>query len=144
MRVRPDHEGETSGRLKSNRQFPYTMNQRPDYSCQTSGRSNFNYDSSLMEIRVRTVYHIVRTVDWSSLSWNLERIREPFENWVASGRAAEMSGRKQAGTEDPRYYVGVRTEGGRRPEGWYWTVSVQTDVVFCLPKYINNKINHSQ
>jgi hypothetical protein len=63
MRVRPDHEGETSGRLKLNRQFPYTMHQRPDHSCQTSGRSSLNCDSCLMEIRVRTVYHIVRTVD---------------------------------------------------------------------------------
>jgi hypothetical protein len=80
MRVHPDHEGETSGWLKLNRQFPYTMHQRPDHSCQTSGRSNFNCDSCLMEIRVRTVYHIVRTIDCSSLSWNLERIRKPFEN----------------------------------------------------------------
>jgi hypothetical protein len=32
MRVRPDHEGDTSGRLKSNQQFPYTMHQRPDLS----------------------------------------------------------------------------------------------------------------
>jgi hypothetical protein len=80
MRVRPNHERETSGRLKSNRQFPYTMHQRPDHNCQTSGRSNLNCDSCLMEIRVRTVYHIVRTVDCYSLSWNLERIREPFEN----------------------------------------------------------------
>jgi hypothetical protein len=63
MRVRSDHEGETSGRLKSNLQFPYTMHQRPDHSCQTSGQSNFNCDSCLMEICVRTVYHIVRTVD---------------------------------------------------------------------------------
>jgi hypothetical protein len=80
MRVRPDHKGETSRRLKSNRQFPYTMHQRPDHSCQTSRRSNFNCDSCLIEIRVRTGYHIVWTVDCSSLSWNLERIREPFEN----------------------------------------------------------------
>jgi hypothetical protein len=39
MRVLPDHKGETSGRLKSNRQLPYTMHQFPDYSCQMSGRS---------------------------------------------------------------------------------------------------------
>jgi hypothetical protein len=63
MRVRPDHEGETSGRLKSNRQLPYTMHQRPDHSYQMSGRFILNYDSCLTEIRVRTGYHIVRTVD---------------------------------------------------------------------------------
>jgi hypothetical protein len=63
MRVRPDHEGETSGRLKSNRQLPYTMHQRPDHNCQMSGRFILNYDSCLTKIRVRTGYHIVRTVD---------------------------------------------------------------------------------
>jgi hypothetical protein len=63
MRMRPDHEGETSGRLKSNRQLPYTMHQRPDHSCQMSGRSILNCDSCLAEIRVRTGYHIVQTVD---------------------------------------------------------------------------------
>jgi hypothetical protein len=63
IRVRPDHEGETSGRLKSNRQLPYTMHQRSDHSCQMSGRFILNCDSCLTEIRVRTRYHIVRTVD---------------------------------------------------------------------------------
>jgi hypothetical protein len=63
MPVRPDHEGEMSGPLKSNRQLPYTMHQRPDQSCQTSGRSILNCDSCLTEIRVRTGYHIVWTVD---------------------------------------------------------------------------------
>jgi hypothetical protein len=63
MRVSPDHEGETSGRLKSNRQLPYTMHQCPDHSCQISGRFILNCDSWLTEIRVRTGYHIVRTVD---------------------------------------------------------------------------------
>jgi hypothetical protein len=63
MRVRPDHKGETSGRLKLNRQLPYTMHQRPDHSCQMSGRFILNCDSCLTEIRVRTVYHIIRTVD---------------------------------------------------------------------------------
>jgi hypothetical protein len=63
MRVRPDHEGETSRRLKSNRQLPYTMHQRPDHSCQMSGQFILNCDSCLTEIRVRTGYHIVRTVD---------------------------------------------------------------------------------
>jgi hypothetical protein len=63
IRVRPDHEGETSGWLKLNRQLPYTMHQRPDHSCQMFGRFILNCDSCLMEIRVRTGYHIVRTVD---------------------------------------------------------------------------------
>jgi hypothetical protein len=63
MRVHPDHERETSGRLKSNRQLPYTMHQRPDHSCQMSGRFILNCNSCLTEIRVRTGYHIVRTVD---------------------------------------------------------------------------------
>jgi hypothetical protein len=63
IRVRSDHKEETSGRLKSNRQLPYTMHQRPDHSCQMSGRFILNYDSCLTEIRVRTGYHIVRTVD---------------------------------------------------------------------------------
>jgi hypothetical protein len=69
IRVRPDHDGETSGRLKSNRQLPHTIHQRPDHSCQMSGRFILNCDSCLTEIRVQTGYHIVRTVDWSSLSW---------------------------------------------------------------------------
>jgi hypothetical protein len=63
MRVRLDHEGETYGRLKSNRQLPYTMHQRPDHSCQMSERFILNCDSCLTEVRVRTGYHIVRTVD---------------------------------------------------------------------------------
>jgi hypothetical protein len=62
-RVCLNHERETSGRLNSNRQLPYTMHQRPDHSCQMSGRFILNYDSCLTEIRVRTGYHIVRTVD---------------------------------------------------------------------------------
>jgi len=61
--VCPDHERDTSGRLKSNRQLPYTMHQRLDHSCQMSGRFILNCDSCLTEIRVRTGYHIVRTVD---------------------------------------------------------------------------------
>jgi hypothetical protein len=63
MHVSPNHEGETSGRLKSNRQLPYTKHQRPDHSCQMSGRFILNCDSCLKEIRVRTGYHIVWTVD---------------------------------------------------------------------------------
>jgi hypothetical protein len=63
MRVHPDHEGETSGRLKSNRQLPYTMHQSPDHSCQMFGRFILNCDSCLTEIRVRTGYHIIWTVD---------------------------------------------------------------------------------
>jgi hypothetical protein len=63
MGVSPDHEGETSRRLKSNRQLPYTMHQHPNHSCQMSGRFILNCDSCLTEIRVRTGYHIVQTVD---------------------------------------------------------------------------------
>jgi hypothetical protein len=63
MRVSPDHEGETSGRLKSNRQLPYMMHQHSDHSCQMSGRFILNCDSCLTEVRIRTGYHIVRTVD---------------------------------------------------------------------------------
>jgi hypothetical protein len=63
MRVRPDHEGETSERLKSNRQLLYTMYQSPDHSCQMSRWFILNCDSFLTEIRVRTGYHIVHTVD---------------------------------------------------------------------------------
>jgi hypothetical protein len=63
IRVRPNHKGETSGRLKLNRQLPYMMHQRPDHNCQMSGRFILNCDSCLTEIRVRMVYHIVRTVD---------------------------------------------------------------------------------
>jgi hypothetical protein len=63
IRVHPDHKGETSGRLKSNRQLPYTMHQRPDHNYQMSRRFILNCDSSLTETRVRTGYHIVRTVD---------------------------------------------------------------------------------
>jgi hypothetical protein len=63
IRVRSDHEGETSERFKSNRQLPYTMHLRSDHSCQMSGRFILNCDSYFSEIRVRTGYHIVRTVD---------------------------------------------------------------------------------
>jgi hypothetical protein len=45
------------------------MHQRPDHSCQMSGRFILNCDSCLTEICVRTGWHIVRRVDWSSLSW---------------------------------------------------------------------------
>jgi hypothetical protein len=58
------------------------------------------------ETPVRTGYHIVQTVDWSSLSWNLERNQKLIEYWEASGRAAETSGRMQAGTETSRYSMG--------------------------------------
>jgi hypothetical protein len=61
-----------------------------------------NCDSCLKETRFRRGYHIVQTVDWSSLSWNLER----NQYWEASGPAAETSGRMQAGTETSRYRMG--------------------------------------
>jgi hypothetical protein len=35
---RPDQDRQSSGRLKSNRQFPSLMHARPDHNCQTSGR----------------------------------------------------------------------------------------------------------
>jgi hypothetical protein len=82
------------------------MHARPDHSCQTSGRSYLNCDSCLTETRVRTGYHIVRTVDWSSLSWNLERSQKLIEYWEASRRATEKSGLIQADTETSRYSMG--------------------------------------
>jgi len=88
-----------------------------------------NCDSCLTETRVRTGYHIVRTVDWSSLSWNLERNQKLIEYWEASGHAVEMSGRMQAGTETSRYSMGsgrnehfVRTDDAGRSSvrtGWH-------------------------
>jgi hypothetical protein len=121
--VRPNHEVQASGRLKWNWQFPSLMNARPDQVCQTSGWLILNCDSCLTETCVRTGYHMVRTVDWSSLSWNLERIRKPFENWEASGHAAETSGRVQVGTKTSRYSVGVRMEGARRLYRWCWSIT---------------------
>jgi hypothetical protein len=58
--------------------------------------------------RVRMGYHIVRTIDWSSLSWNLERNQKLIEYWEASERDAETSGQMQAGTETSRYSMGSR------------------------------------
>jgi hypothetical protein len=107
MRVRPDHKGETSGRLKSNRQLPYTMHQRPDHSCQMSGQFILNYDSCLTEIRIRTVYHIVQTVDWSFLGKNQWTVRELIgvqtccwnvwteQDGTEASRYSEVSGRKK-------------------------------------------------
>jgi hypothetical protein len=63
----------------------------------TSGRWYLNCNSCLKETHVRTGYHIVQMVDRSSLSWNLERNLKLIEYWEASGRAAETSGRMQAG-----------------------------------------------
>jgi hypothetical protein len=88
----------------------------------------------LKKTRIWTGYHIVRTVDWSSLSWNLERNQKMIEYWETSGRAAETPGRMQAGTETSRYSMGsgrndnfVRTDDaglyGVRT-GWH---VVQTD-----------------
>jgi hypothetical protein len=74
MCTHPFHDRQSSGRLKSNRQFPSLMNARPDQGCLTSGQVYLNCDSCLVETCVRTGYHIVRTVDWSSLYWNMERI----------------------------------------------------------------------
>jgi hypothetical protein len=82
------------------------MHTRPNHSCQTSRRSYLNCDSCLKETRVRTRYHIVQTVDWSSLSWNLERNQKLNKYWEASRHAAETSGRMQAGTETSRYSMG--------------------------------------
>jgi hypothetical protein len=82
------------------------MHARPDHSYQTSGWSYLNCDSCLKETRVRTGYHIVRTVDWSSLSWNLERNQKLIECWEGSGCYAETSGRIQAGIETSRYSMG--------------------------------------
>jgi len=124
---------QSSERLKSNRQFPSLMHARPDHGCQTSGRSYLNCDSCLTETRVRTGYYIVRTDDWSSLSWNLERNQKLIEYWEASGDAAETSGRMQAGTETSRYSMGsgqnehfVRTDDAGLSSvrtGWHvvWT-----------------------
>jgi hypothetical protein len=61
--ARPDHGAGASGRLNFNKQFPYLIRVRPDHNCQMSGRSILNCDSCLMEIRIRTGYHIVRTID---------------------------------------------------------------------------------
>jgi len=61
--ARPDHGAGASGRLNFNKQFPYLIRVSPDHNCQMSGRSILNCDSCLMEIRIRTGYHIVRTID---------------------------------------------------------------------------------
>jgi hypothetical protein len=63
-------------------------------------------DSCLKETLIRTGYHIVPTVDLSSLSWNLERNQKLIEYWEASGRDVETSGRMQVGTETSRYSIG--------------------------------------
>jgi len=57
-------------------------------------------------MRIRTGYHIVRMVDLSFLSWNLERNQNLIEYWEASGRAAETSGLMQASIETSRYSMG--------------------------------------
>jgi hypothetical protein len=52
------------------------MNAHPDHSCQTSGRWYLNCHSCLKETRFQTGYHIVRTVDRSSLLWELRKKSE--------------------------------------------------------------------
>jgi hypothetical protein len=91
------------------------MHARPDHNCQTSGRSYLNCNSCLTETRIRTRYHIVRTVDWSSLSWNLERNQKLIKYWEASGHATETSERMQAGTKTSRYSM-----GSKRNEHFVW------------------------
>jgi hypothetical protein len=63
-----------------------------------SGLLDLNCDTFLMDERVRTGYHVVRTVATifpylclEKKSWSL------IEHWESSGRAAETSGRMQAG-----------------------------------------------
>jgi hypothetical protein len=108
--ARPDQDRQSSGRLKSNRQFPSLMNARPDHSYQTSGQWYLKCDSCLKETRVRTV-------DRSSLSWNLERNLKLIEYWEASGRAAETSGRMQARENLLDTVEGPDWET-RRPDRW--------------------------
>jgi hypothetical protein len=84
---RPDHDRQSSGRLKSNRQFPSLMHTRPDQSCQTSGRSYLNCDSCLTETRVRTGYHISskRLIDLPFLGTWIE-----IKKWSSTGRRPDM------------------------------------------------------
>jgi hypothetical protein len=115
MRVRPDHEGDTSGRLKSNRQLPCTMHQRPNHSCQMSGRFILNYNSCLTEIRVRTV-------DWSSLSWNFGKNQWSVRELIGVRTCCWNVRTEQVCTEASRYDVGVRTEEALRPDRWCLSV----------------------
>jgi hypothetical protein len=92
------------------------MHAHPDHNCQTSEWLFLNCDSCLTEKRVRTGYHIVRTVDWSSLSWNWERNQKLIEYWEATGHAAETFGRMHAGTKPSRYSMGsdgINTSSGQ-------------------------------
>jgi hypothetical protein len=121
MCVRPDHERQSFGRLKSNRQFPSLMNACPDHSFQTSGRWYLNCNSCLKETRIQTGYHIVRTVDRSSLYWNLERI------WDCSSterRSNVLLKRPDKCKLDRTFSIqySVQMEWSRRPDGWCWSV----------------------
>jgi hypothetical protein len=73
---------------------------------------NLNCDSYLKEKCVRTEIHVVRTVAAIFPHIILERIESLIEYWEASERAAETSGRMQAGTEASRYSEGY---------GWKYT-----------------------
>jgi hypothetical protein len=117
MRVRPDHKGETSGRLKSNHQLPYAMHQRPDHSCQAFGRWNSKCNTCLMDPRVRTGYHIVWTVDWSSLSW----IWKESVNRSRTDRHPDVMLRRPDGSSwNINFSIqwSVWTEEARHPDGW--------------------------
>jgi hypothetical protein len=117
IRVRPDHKGETSGRLKSNPQLPYTMHQRPDHSCQMSGRFILNCDSCLTEISVGTGYHIVRKIDWSSLSWTW---KESVNRSRTDRRPGVLLKRPDGASWHKSFSIWCRCPDGktRLPDGW--------------------------
>jgi hypothetical protein len=85
-----------------------------------SGRMDLNCDTCLMDERVRTGIHDVQTVTAIFPYLCLERNPEALiEHWKSSGRAAETSGRMQAGgVQSFSTQRKVRMESFRRPDEW--------------------------
>jgi len=103
--------GWTPGRLIFYTQFPYLLSARPDDGRLASGRLSLNCDSCLIDERVWTGIHVVRTVAAIFPYLNLEINLKLVDHWELSERAAETSGRMQAGTEASR----CRGRSGRDP-----------------------------
>jgi len=97
------------------------LHARPNQGWLTSGRWYLNCDSCLTYECVRTGNHVVRTSVSIFPYFELGKNMKLIDHWWTSGRAAEMSGRMQAGTEASRYSGGF----GRKDtsSGWMeqWT-----------------------
>jgi hypothetical protein len=74
-----------------------------------------------MDTRIRTGYHIVRTVDWSSLSWIW---KESVNRSRTDSRPDVLLRRSDGSSWNINFSIqwSVRKKEARRLDGWCWTV----------------------